>query len=186
MEVKVSIPPGWEYNPSANDQRHPIALLAFIGLCIAFYLGLFELHVIKHVWDPVFKGGSENVLESKLSKSFPIPDALLGASAYVLDIIFDLVGDTSRWKTKPWIVILFGLAAGPLGFTGILLVISQGVLVHDWCTLCLCSALISVVIISPASDEVLATLQYLKRVKNNNDSLWKAFWGNKEIANKLL
>jgi hypothetical protein len=35
--------------------------------------------------------------------------------------------------------------------------------------------------IGPAMDEVLASLQYLKRVKKSNVSLWKAFWGYKSV-----
>ena len=85
----------------------------------------------------------------------------------------------------PWIVILFGLAVGPLGFVSIMLVIFQPVLFDVWCTLCLASAAISVAMIGPAMDEVLASLQYLKRIKRSNVSLWKAFWGYKS-ANEMI
>ena len=85
----------------------------------------------------------------------------------------------------PWIVIIFGLAVGPLGIVSIMLVISQPVLIDAWCTLCLTSAIISVVMISPAMDEMLASLQFLQRVKRNKLSVWKAFWGNKSITEKV-
>jgi hypothetical protein len=39
----------------------------------------------------------------------------------------------------------------------------QPLLVHGWCTLCLTSALISVLMIGPAMDELLTSLQFLKR-----------------------
>ncbi len=77
----------------------------------------------------------------------------------------------------PWIVILFGLAVGPLGAVSILLVILQPVLFDAWCTLCLASALISVLMIGPAMDEVLASLQHLKRVGDAGGSRRRAFWG---------
>jgi hypothetical protein len=48
------------------------------------------------------------------------------------------------------------------------------VLYHSWCTLCLASAVISVAMIGPAVDEVLASLQHLRRA---GGSLWRAFWG---------
>jgi hypothetical protein len=68
----------------------------------------------------------------------------------VLDRVWEpLFGD------MPWIVMVFGIAVGPLGATSVLLVIAQPVLYHSWCTLCLASAVISVAMIGPAVDEVL-------------------------------
>ena len=102
----------------------------------------------------------------------------------VLDLVTNLIGKEKRWKTKPWIVVIFGIAVGPLGFVSILLVILQPVLLHSWCTLCLTSAAISIVMISPAMDELLASLQYLKRVKKRGGSAWKAFWGKEVLLEK--
>jgi uncharacterized membrane protein len=150
------------------------------------YLAFYQLHIVNSVWDPFFGNGTEKVLTSKLSQKFPIPDALLGAFGYLIDVVTGSVGNEGRWKTKPWIVIIFGIAVGPLGLVSILLVISQPIIVGYWCTLCLCSAVISVVMISPAMDELLASLQYLQRVKHKKLSVWKAFWGNKEIEAKVI
>ena len=179
------IPPAWDYNPSTWQQRIPLLVIAFIGFCIAMYLGFYQLGIVANVWDPFFGNGSENVLHSKISGLLPIPDALLGAFGYLMDVVTGIIGGIGRWKIKPWIVIIFGIAVGPLGLVSILLVISQPVIVGSWCTLCLCSAVISVLMISPATDELLASLQYLQRVKKNNASVWKAFWGNKEINAKI-
>lgn len=77
----------------------------------------------------------------------------------------------------PWIVILFGIAVGPLGAISILLVILQPVMFDAFCTLCLASALISVLMIGPAMDEVLASLQHIKRQQKLGASVWGAFWG---------
>ena len=65
----------------------------------------------------------------------------------------------------PWIVLLFGLAVGPLGAASSLLVMRQPVLDDAWCTLCLTSAAISLVLIGPAMDELLASLQALRRAR---------------------
>jgi hypothetical protein len=73
-------------------------------------------------------------------------------------------------------VLLFGLAVGPLGAVSVLLVILQPVLFDAWCTLCIATAAISVGLISPSLDEALASLQYLKREKSRG-RLWPAFWG---------
>jgi uncharacterized membrane protein len=177
------IPPSWDYNPSAWSQRWPLVLIAFIGLLIALYLGLYQLHIIPTVWEPYFGLGSERVLNSAISKALPVPDALLGAFGYLLDVITGLIGGTDRWRRKPWIVVLFGIAIGPLGLVSVLLVIFQPVLVGAWCTLCIVTAVISVVMISPAMDELLASLQYLQRVRRNGYSVSRAFWGKISVCN---
>ena len=148
-------------------------------------MGLYQVRVFSTVWDPFFDNGTKQVLNSSIAASFPIPDAMLGALGYVMDVVSGLIGGEDRWKTKPWIVIVFGIAVGPLGATSILLVILQPVVVGAWCTLCLTSALISVIMISPATDELLASLQFLQRVKRSGHSVWKAFWGIKTVINKV-
>jgi hypothetical protein len=51
------------------------------------------------------------------------------------------------------------------------------VLFDAWCTLCLISGVISVLMIGPAMDEVLASLQHLQREASLGRSMWRAFWG---------
>ena len=182
---KPFIPPLWNYNPSTWGQRLPLVIIALIGMFIALYLGAYQVRWIDDVWEPFFGDGSKRILDSSISKILPIPDAFLGAFGYFADVVTGVIGKTSRWKTMPWMVIVFGVAVGPLGMVSILLVISQPVFLDAWCSLCLLTAVISVVMISPAMDEMLASLQYLQRVKRNGLSVWKAFWGNKEIANQI-
>ena len=179
------IPPGWDYNPSAWSQRIPLVIIAFIGFFIALYLGLYQLRIFSVVWEPIFGEGSERVLNSKISEAFPVPDALLGAFGYALDVVTGLIGSTDRWRRKIWVVILFGLAVGPLGLVSVVLVILQPVVVGAWCTLCIITAIISVIMISPALDELLASLQYLRRIKRSGHSVWKAFLGNSITINKI-
>jgi uncharacterized membrane protein len=133
------------------------------------------------VWEPFFGDGSRIILNSSVSRILPIPDAARGALGYLADAITGIIGPRARWRTMPWIVIIFGLAVGPLGLVSVLLVILQPVMFEAWCTLCLASALVSVLMIAPAADEVLASLQYLKRERLQGRSLWRAFWG---ISNK--
>lgn len=182
--ANIHIPPSWDYNPSSWPQRWPLIAVAFVGFLIALYLGLYQLRVIPTVWEPFFGRGSEMVLNSFISRALPVPDALLGAFGYVLDVVTGIIGSTDRWKTKPWIVILFGFAIGPLGLISVMLVIFQPVLVGAWCTLCIVTAIISIVMISPATDELLASLQYLRRVRQNGDPVWDAFWGRSCVVEK--
>jgi uncharacterized membrane protein len=170
-------PPGWSYNPSSWPQRLPIVGLSLVGFGIAVYLALYQLEVFAEVWEPFFGDGSEVVLNSSVSHVLPIPDAALGALGYLLDAVTGAVGRRDRWRTLPWLVIVFGLAVGPLGAVSILLVILQPVMFDSFCTLCLLSAAISVLMIGPATDEMLASLQYLRRERDEGRSLWRAFWG---------
>lgn len=185
MQQSAGLPPGWDYNPSSWPQRIPIVIIAMIGVGIATYLGLYQLRVIDSVWEPFFGDGSKKILNSKTSKILPVPDAILGAFSYLVDALAGVIGGTRRWKTMPWIVIVFGLAIGPLGLVSLLLVVLQPVLYQSWCTLCLTSALISVVMIGPAIDEMLASLQFMQRAKRSGHSLWKVFWGNKEVISQI-
>jgi hypothetical protein len=174
----MSIPPGWEYNPSAWLQRLPIVALALVGTAIAGYLTLFQVGLIDTVWEPFFGQGSERILTSWVSQLLhPLPDAGLGALSYLVDAIAGVTGGRRRWQTMPWMVILFGLAVGPLGVVSVTLVILQPVLFDSWCTLCLASGVVSVLMIGPAMDEVLASLQYLKQTSRHGRSTWQAFWG---------
>ena len=176
-EAADAIPPGWDYNPASWSQRLPIVVLAMVGVGVATYLSLYQLEVLGSVWEPFFGEGSERILNSRISHVLPIPDAALGAFGYLVDAVTGVIGGTKRWKKMPWIVVVFGLAVGPLGVISIMLVVFQPVLLNAWCTLCLASAVISVAMIGPAMDEFLASLQHLRREKDAGRSVWRAFWG---------
>ena len=79
------------------------------------------------MWEPFFGDGSRTVLDSGLSKVLPVSDAALGAASYLADAVAGVLFGVSRWKTAPWIVVVFALAVGPLGIISILLVIAQPV-----------------------------------------------------------
>lgn len=171
------VPPGWVKNPSAWGERLPIVGLALVGLAIATYLSLFQYEVIDTVWEPFFGDGSRTVLTSRLSNVLPVKDATLGALGYLLDAVTGVIGGTKRWRTMPWIVIIFGILVGPLGAVSVLLVVAQPVLYGSFCTLCLASAVISLAMIPPAVDEVLASFQDLRRMRQSGGNWWRYFWG---------
>src|SRR3712207_8568494 len=58
-------------------------------------------------------------------RSTLFPYTTLFRSAYALDAVSGTIGGRGRWRTMPWIVLLFGIAVGPLGATSILLGIAQ-------------------------------------------------------------
>ncbi|TWU03180.1 hypothetical protein [Neorhodopirellula pilleata] len=79
----------------------------------------------------------------------------------------------------PWMVAFFGILVIPLGLVHIVLMISQPVLVHSWCALCLLAALIMLPMLPLEVDEVVAMCQHVRQAKKRGDrggSLWTIFW----------
>jgi len=177
LAADSATPPGWDDNPSAWRQRLPIIGLALLGTAIAGYLAAFQLGLIGTVWEPFFGDGSRVILESGISRALPIPDAALGMLGYLADAVSGAIGGRRRWRTMPWIVILFGIAVGPLGAVSLVLVMLQPIALNAWCTLCLTSAAISVLMVGPAADEVLASLQHVRREAAEGRSAWRVFLG---------
>jgi hypothetical protein len=174
----------WDYNPSSWRQRVPICLLAVVGFLIAAYMGLYQWRLIGSAWDPIFGDQTQKVLDSDVSHRmlawFHIPDAAFGAFAYLGDAIFGLAGSTRRWQTRPWLVVLFGFDVIPLGVVSAILVGMQGAVVGSWCFLCLVTAVISLVLVVLAYDEVWSSLLFLHGVWKKTRSvriLWDTFWG---------
>jgi hypothetical protein len=172
----AEVPPGWSYNPSSYLQRIPVIALNIVCWLIARYLAAYQLGYITEVWDPFFTPGTVAVLTSKVSQSFPVSDAGLGATAYLLEALFGF-GDTRRWHTMPWFVLFFGILAVPVSCVSIVLILLQPTVVGAWCTLCLVTAFLMLFIVPLAIDEVLATLQFMKKARQEGHPLWRTFWG---------
>jgi uncharacterized membrane protein len=170
------VPQGWSYNPSHWHHRTPVVALAFFGFFIAYYMASFQLGHFASVWDPFFGSGTRNVLTSSVAKAFPVSDAGLGAAAYLLEGLSGLIGDARRWRTMPWMVFLFFVLVVPAGVVSIVLIMLQPVIVGAWCTLCLITAITTLISIPPAVDEIFASIQFLARVHRAKRSVWKAFW----------
>jgi hypothetical protein len=159
-------------------------MLAAVATVIAAYLALYQWRLIAWVWDPIFGDGSEAVLDSDVARTMDrwlgIPDAALGAFAYLGDAVLGLAGSTRRWQHRPWLVVLFGIDVIPLGVVSGVLVFLQGAVVGHWCFLCLVTAVISLILAYWAYDEVFVSLRYLYRVwrKSRQWSIvWNAFCG---------
>ncbi len=155
-----------------------------VAFVIATYMGLYQWRLIDSAWDPVFGRQTQKVLDSNVSEKmrywFLVPDAIFGALAYLGDAIFGLAGSTRRWQYRPWLVILFGIDVIPLGIVSAVLVVLQGTVVGSWCFLCLVTAVISLILVYWAYDEVWSCLLYLWRVWKKTGSvriLWNTFLG---------
>jgi hypothetical protein len=128
--VAKRFPPGWDLNPSAWEERLPIAGAAFIGACFP-------------------SGGG---VEDKILR-------LLLVSVIVLCFL----GGERRWIKTPIPVLAFGLVTGPVLFFAAALSFIHMATFLNWSGFGLLRSLIAILIIGPAMDEVLATLQYLRR-----------------------
>lgn len=179
-----AIPEPWSYNPSAWSQRIPICVLALIAFLIATYMALYQWRLIDWVWDPIFGIETQRVLDSNVSESmrrvFLVPDAAFGAIAYLGDAIFGIAGSTRRWQYRPWLVIVFGIDVIPLGIVSAVLVVLQGAVVGSWCFLCIITAVISLILVYMAYDEVYSCVLFLYRVWSKTHDrrlLWNTFCG---------
>jgi uncharacterized membrane protein len=139
------------------------ALLALTGVVIAAYLGGYQVGWWHRVWDPFFGEMSTRVLRSGLSRTLPVPDAWVGAAAYLVEAVLELSGGPLRWREQPrltaaniGLVVLMGV--GSVG-----LVAAQALVIHAWCTLCLASAGISFMIVALSRHEIRAVVMTLER-----------------------
>jgi nucleoside-diphosphate-sugar epimerase len=164
------IPVGWSYNPSTWTQRLPIILLALVGLYVSRYLAAYQLGHVDHVFDPFFEGstddpqnGTEEIITSRVSEAWPVSDAAVGGYTYALEILTGIVGSRARWRTMPWLVVLFGLMIAPLGVVSIFFIVIQPILIGTWSTLALLAAAAVLVQIPYSLDELLASVQFVRR-----------------------
>ncbi|MEZ6133182.1 MAG: vitamin K epoxide reductase family protein [Planctomycetaceae bacterium] len=181
MQHGPPVPPGWSYNPSSWAQRWIMIVTGFAGWIVSRYLAAFQLGYITAVADPVFgfAEGTKQVLNSNMSHLWPISDGGLGAISYTFEFLMGYMGSPARWRTMPWMVAFFGILVIPLGLTHIILVMSQPMVVHHWCLMCLLAAGIMLPMIPLEVDEVVAMGQHMVEAGRRGDrggSMWKIFW----------
>jgi uncharacterized membrane protein len=176
-----NLPPGWTYSPSTYLQRVPIVAFAFVGFVIARQLTAYQLGHVDGVWEPFFAGvggrnGTETIITSDVSKTWPIADAGLGAVSYMLEVLMGVMGDSRRWRTMPWMVAAFGVVVVPLGVVSIYFIIIQPIVIGTWCTLCLIAAAAMLVMIPYTLDELVAMGQFLVQSHRRAEPFWRTFF----------
>jgi hypothetical protein len=181
MIDKSTVPPGWTYSPSSWLQRLPIIALGFFGFLIARYLAAYQLGQIGSIWEPFFSGGSskngtEFIITSDVSRAWPIADAGLGATSYLIEALMGAMGSAARWRMMPWMVTFFFILVVPLGGVSIFFIIIQPIIIGTYCTLCLIAALAMLIMIPLTLDEVVAMGQYMMRSVRQGRPFWRTFF----------
>ncbi len=174
------MPAGWTYSPSTYLQRLPIVALGAFGFFIARTLAAYQLGHIDGVWEPFFSGdamrnGTEFIITSHVSKAWPIADGGLGAVTYLLEVLMGVMGDRRRWRTMPWMVVMFGIVVVPLGVISIYFIVIQPIVLGTYCSLCLLAALAMLIMIPYSLDELVAMGQFLVQSYRRGEPFWRIF-----------
>jgi uncharacterized membrane protein len=160
-------------SPSSWNRRALVVTLALVGFLVSAYLASFQVGVLGDVWDPVFGSASSvAVLKSSFSRALPVPDAGLGAVAYLIELVLDSIGGERRYQTRPWLVLLFGFVALGAAAVSVLLVLLQAFVFEAFCSLCLVSAAASWLILVLAFSEVRAALGEV-RARRRAGASWR-------------
>lgn len=181
MMDETDTPPGWTYSPSTYLQRIPIIALGVVGLVLARILTAYQLGHIDAVWEPFFEApgplnGTEHIITSAMSKAWPVADGGVGAITYMAEILMGAMGGRSRWRTMPWMVVLFGIVVVPLGVVSIYFIIMQPIAIGTYCTICLLAAAAMLIMIPYSLDELVAMGQFLVLNTRRGRPFWRAFF----------
>jgi hypothetical protein len=96
---------------------------------------------------------------------------------FVLITLLAFFGSEDRWRTKPWLIALFGVFAGIISFCLSLGSLLQMASSYHWQTRSIARATLALLTVGPAADEVLASLQFLRLEMKQGRKLWNSFWG---------
>ncbi len=176
-------PTGWSFNPSTWKHRLPTVGLAMLCWFFARYMAAYQLGYLPQVWDPFFQDGTLKVITSNVSHAFPVSDAGLGALCYTIEFLLGWQGGTQRYSSTPWLVFSFAFLVIPVGVVSTTLIILQPVIVGAWCSWCLGTAAMMLLMIIFTAAEFAAVLQFLAERKAQGESLWKVFWKGSSAKN---
>ncbi len=181
MMDETDTPPGWSYCPSTYLQRVPIIALGLIGLVLSRILTAYQLGHIDGVWEPFFNvpgplNGTEHIITSDMSKAWPVADGGVGTITYMFEILMGAMGGRARWRTMPWMVLLFGIVVVPLGVVSIYFIIAQPIIIGTYCTLCIAAGVAMLIMIPYSLDELVAMGQFMVLNTRRGRPLWRSFF----------
>ena len=126
---------------------------------MAGWLTLYQFGLLAQVWDPVFGSHASRAV---LDLTAPVPDALAGVIAYGTEIALLLLASLPDRRVRAWTTLGLGamLTAGVV--VSVALIAVQALVVGAWCTLCLCSAALSLALFTAGFREVRRAREYLR------------------------
>jgi uncharacterized membrane protein len=142
-----------------------LVVLALAGLGVSLYLAAFQIGLVGRVWDPLFDGGSRLVLTSGVSRLLPVPDALLGATVYAVDLVLG-IGLAVGVGRRSLVASALAAVATAGAVAGIGLAILQPIVARTFCTLCLASTGISIGLAVGAIGEARASQRHPQEVRS--------------------
>jgi uncharacterized membrane protein len=119
-----------------------LVCIAVVGLLISLDLAAFQVGIAGPPWEPLFGDGSRRVLTSDLSRLLPVPDAVAGAGAYVVEALLGTALFIRPIGLVPAANALAAIASVGAA-VGAVLVGYQLLVVGAACTLCIASAVVS-------------------------------------------
>lgn len=136
--------------PATN--RMAIAVMALIGLFIAFYLLAHALGWTGSLLCGL--GDCARVQESPYSSIGPIPVAGIGVAGYVALLVISFLGIQPSHRASRTVGALL-LSGGALGFVfSLYLTYLEGAVIHAWCQWCVMSAILMTLIFLASLIEV--------------------------------
>jgi hypothetical protein len=175
MTAHDAVPPGFDHNPTTYRRRAGLAVLAAAGLVVASYLTLYQWDAWP-VWDPFFD--STKVLDL----THPVPDALAGVLAYGAELVLLALGGEDRWRRLPWACLALGAVLTTGAVVSIALIVLQPALTGTFCTLCLVSAIISLVLFALGIGEARAAWRHVREEIAAGAAVGDAVWGRTRAA----
>jgi len=177
----AEVPLGWNYNPASWSQRLPVTVLALAGFTLSTWFALYAPVGFSPLLSFLTFSPRFHFVSLNLRRLVPSPEMGFSAFGFLLQIVGSLVGNTRRWRIRPYWVVALGLALLLLAAFNVSQTALECVFTDRWCLAPLLAAIISILMIGPAMDEVLASLQHFKRTRHANKHKWLFFWNRHSL-----
>ncbi|MCG6987363.1 MAG: vitamin K epoxide reductase family protein [Gemmatimonadetes bacterium] len=130
--------------PAPATNRMAIAVMALVGLFIAFYLLAHALGWTGSLLCGL--GDCERVQQSRYSSIGPVPVAAVGVAGYAVMLVTSVLGIQPGYRESravSWLLLIGGTVG--FGFS-LYLTYLEGAVIHAWCQWCVASAVLMTLI----------------------------------------
>lgn len=125
------------HRASISPDRLFALAIAALSLAAMFYVGLYQIRTVRHLWCPLGVKGCEAVADATFARPFGIPDGYIAAVLYAT-IILLLLLSTSRLAI--WVPLLvLAIVAALANFLGVRDMANLG----SYCFYCMLTTVLS-------------------------------------------